>query len=40
MKVEMQQLKAFLLDANLVTEEQFNECLKKASKQTAGLMMF
>ncbi len=32
MKVEPQQLKAFLIDANLVTEEQFNEVRKKAKK--------
>ncbi len=32
MKVEPQQLKAFLLDAGLVTEKQFDECLKKASE--------
>jgi len=32
MKVEPQQLKAFLVDANLVTEEQFNEVRKKAKK--------
>lgn len=32
MKVEPQQLKAFLIDANLVTEEQFSEALKKAKK--------
>ena len=32
MKVEPQQLKAFLLDAGLVTEKQFDECLKKALK--------
>ncbi len=32
MKVEPQQLKAFLIDANLLTEEQFNEVRKKAKK--------
>ena len=33
MKVEPQQLKAFLLDAGLVKEAQFNEALKKAKKE-------
>lgn len=32
MKVETQQLKAFLLDAGLVSEKQFDECLEKAEK--------
>jgi len=32
MRVEPQQLKAFLLDTNLVTEEQFDTALKKAEK--------
>ena len=32
MRVEPQQLKAFLLDANLVNEKQFEEVLKKAKK--------
>ncbi len=32
MKVEPQQLKAFLLDAGLVTAEQFDDCLRKAEK--------
>lgn len=32
MRVEPQQLKAFLLDAGLVTAEQFDKCLKKAEK--------
>jgi len=32
MRVEPQQLKAFLLDAGLVTEEQFDSALKKAEK--------
>ena len=32
MKVESQQLKAFLLDAGLVTKEQFDSALKKAQK--------
>jgi len=32
MRVESQQLKAFLLDANLVSEKQFEEALKKAKK--------
>ncbi len=32
MRVEPQQLKAFLLDANLVTEEQFDAAQKKAEK--------
>ncbi|XOB42113.1 MAG: GspE/PulE family protein [Candidatus Nealsonbacteria bacterium] len=32
MKVEPQQLKAFLIDANLLTEEQFNKAHKKAQK--------
>jgi len=38
MRVEPQQLKAFLLDASLVTEEQFNLALKKAkeSNQKVG----
>ena len=38
MRVEPQQLKAFLLDAGLVGEKQFNEALKKAEKtnQKAG----
>ena len=30
MKVEPQQLKAFLLDAGLITEKQFDDCFKKA----------
>lgn len=30
MRVEPQQLKAFLLDANLVSEKQFDECFKKS----------
>ncbi len=32
MRVEPQQLKAFLLDAGLITEKQFDDCLKKAEK--------
>jgi len=32
MKVEPQQLKAFLVDAGLITEKQFNEVYKKAKK--------
>jgi type IV pilus assembly protein PilB len=32
MKVEDQQLKAFLLDAGLVTGKQFDDCLKKATE--------
>ncbi len=32
MKVEPQQLKAFLIDANLITEIQFNLALEKAEK--------
>ena len=32
MKVEPQQLKAFLLDANLLTEKQFDECYQKSLK--------
>lgn len=32
MRVEPQQLKSFLLDADLVTEEQFNKCFEKAKK--------
>jgi|TARA_B100001971_G_C18250156_1_gene577524 type IV pilus assembly protein PilB len=32
MRVEPKQLKAFLLDANLVTESQFEKALKKAQK--------
>jgi type IV pilus assembly protein PilB len=32
MKVEPQQLKAFLLDVGLVTETQFDDCLRKAEK--------
>jgi len=32
MKIEPQQLKAFLIDANLITEEQFDQALKKAKK--------
>jgi hypothetical protein len=28
MQIETQQLKNFLLDANLVSEDQFSECLK------------
>ncbi len=32
MHVEPQQLKAFLLDAGLVTEKQFDDCFKKAEK--------
>lgn len=33
MRIEPQQLKAFLLDAGLVNEEQFDECLKKAQEK-------
>lgn len=33
MKVETQQLKAFMLDAGLITEEKFEECLKKAEEK-------
>lgn len=38
MKVEPQQLKAFLIDAGLITKEQFDKCLKKAedSNQKVG----
>src|SRR3989338_2676846 len=32
MKVEPQQLKAFLLDAGLITEDKFGQCLQKAQK--------
>lgn len=32
MRVEPQQLKAFLLDAGAIKEEEFNECLEKAKK--------
>ncbi|MCX6764655.1 MAG: GspE/PulE family protein [Candidatus Nealsonbacteria bacterium] len=32
MRIEVQQLKAFLLDTSLVTEEQFDRALKKAEK--------
>jgi len=32
MRIEPQQLKAFLIDANLITEKQFDEVLKKAKK--------
>ena len=32
MRVEPQQLKAFLLDADLVTKEQFEQALKRAEK--------
>ena len=32
MKVESQQLKAFLLDAGLLSEKQFNECLEKSKE--------
>jgi type IV pilus assembly protein PilB len=32
MKVESQQLKAFLLDAGLLNEQQFNECLEKSNE--------
>ena len=32
MKVESQQLKAFLLDAGLLSEKQFNECLEKSNE--------
>ncbi|OGZ23612.1 MAG: hypothetical protein A3A08_00155 [Candidatus Nealsonbacteria bacterium RIFCSPLOWO2_01_FULL_41_9] len=32
MKVEPQQLKAFLLDAGLIKESEFDECVKKAEK--------
>jgi len=32
MRVETQQLKAFLVDANLVTDEQFEECIREAAK--------
>lgn len=31
MKVELQQLKAFLLDAGLLNEQQFSECLEKSN---------
>jgi type IV pilus assembly protein PilB len=33
MKVEPQQLKAFMLDAGLITERKFNQCLKKAQEK-------
>ncbi|MFZ3073947.1 MAG: GspE/PulE family protein [Minisyncoccales bacterium] len=33
MKVEPQQLKAFMLDANLVTVEQFDDCAKEAAAE-------
>jgi len=33
MRVEPQQLKAFMLDANLIDEEKFDECLKRAEKE-------
>jgi len=32
MRIEPQQLKAFLIDANLITEEQFDQAYKKAKK--------
>jgi len=32
MRVDPQQLKAFLIDANLATEKQFDESQKKATK--------
>ena len=32
MQVETQQLRNFLLDANLVSNDQFNECVKLASE--------
>jgi len=32
MRVEPQQLKAFLLDAGLITDKQFDDCFKKAEK--------
>ena len=32
MRVEPQQLKAFMLDANLVTVEQFDDCAKEAAQ--------
>lgn len=32
MKIEPQQLKAFLLDAGLISEKKFDECLKKAQE--------
>lgn len=32
MRIEIQQLKAFLLDTSLITEEQFDKALKKAEK--------
>jgi len=37
MKVEPQQLKAFLVDADLITEEQFDEAYKKAKKNKQEL---
>lgn len=33
MRVEPQQLKAFMLDSGVITEKQFNDALKKAKKQ-------
>jgi type IV pilus assembly protein PilB len=33
MKVEPQQLKAFMLDAGLITERKFDQCLKKAQEK-------
>jgi type IV pilus assembly protein PilB len=33
MRVEPQQLKAFMMDAGLITAEKFEECLKKAQKK-------
>jgi len=37
MRVEPGQLKSFLLDANLITEEKFNECLEKAKEKKKKL---
>jgi type IV pilus assembly protein PilB len=37
MKVEQQQLKAFLLDANLITSAQFDKALKKADKEKKSI---
>ena len=37
MKIDPQQLKTFLIDANLIDEEKFKECQKKAQKEKKSL---
>lgn len=40
MRVEPQQLKAFLLDAGLINESKFAKVSKKQEKLTKGLRIF